>query len=150
MVAAALRESMILYIDTKIKKRVNDNNEDEDNDNDNGNDYDNDVENVNVLDTDGDDDSNDLNDTSSNVTDGESADDEYNSVNILDDEEWRELIDASADVDRSGPPSELDTTDDETDVLENPGTTPLWNQTQGADPASATEEEGVQHSSSEF
>ena len=127
MVAAALRESMLLYIDIKIKKssslRTGDNDIRTDND---------------IVTSDVEEDHNIVDDESncttfSNDSNEESADDEFHSVIILNDDEWLDLVNSDDGYDSLS--SRSVTESEEICILENPGTTPLWNHARGAVPA---------------
>ena len=132
MVAAALRESMILYYGLKCKKKINNNSIDEDDDTAHSN--------VSITDD------NDIDYDSSDPIDVpiDPEDDEIHSMNSMDDGYWEELINDNnthrnsidgndhnnlSDSRASNLDEDADAdTDTETDVLENPGTEPLWSQ----------------------
>ena len=127
MVAAALRESMLLYIDIKIKKSSSRRTSDNDIRTDNDIVTNDDEEDHNIVD-------NESNCTTfSNDSNEESADDESHSVNTLNDDEWLDLVNSDNGYDSLSSRSVTDS--EEIDILGNPGTTPLWNHARGAVPA---------------
>ena len=145
MVAAAIRESMFVYMDwmkpPETPNDVNTPHDDSDNDDSNSN-----------LNTDSNTDSNAPNSVpfSDPDTFSDSDSDTSASVNTLSSDEWHRLVtddplppDSDISLHMSPPVQ-----DSESDVLSNSGTSPLWAHGRVTETASLSDEETVQHSSS--
>ena len=151
MVAAAIRESMILYYGLKLKGKRKKKNDSESTNTEHS-DID-DLMDVNENEDDG------QSNTSENEEEDNNVDDEDGpSMNIMDDREWEDLIhDVSSNEHESNSNvsstvSTDDEADSEVDVLENSGTAPLWNQGSVANIADTNvndDVEDVQHSASQ-
>lgn len=152
MVAAAIRESMILYYGLKLKGKRKKKKNDSDSTDTEGNEHESEDDNRSNSDDSNMDEKND-DEEEDNLDDVDGP-----SMNIIDNNEWEELInDVSPQKEEenatvSGTSDTNDEADTETgsdiDVLENPGTEPLWSQGSVATIADAdgnNDVETVQH-----
>jgi len=171
MVAASLRESMMLYYSSKCNNHNKDNNNSNDNDDEgtgeteeieNDEEHRNRNRNGNSMTTD-DEDFTETKDDDSNSTDmfevQEDPEEEGHPMNIMEDKEWEEIIhDVSTqstssleEVEEIAEANEIEgveEADTETDVLENSGTEPIWSQGSVANTADSdvnNDVEEVQH-----